>query len=86
MLCVINYLKQLLTDVCRKNVFRREIIIMCGIVGYTGAENAVPKNYKKGLRFLEYRGYDSVGIAGQLNGGIALSKCKGRVDGLKGTP
>lgn len=81
-MCVINYLKQLLTDVCRKNVFRREIIIMCGIVGYTGAENAVPKIIK-GLKVLEYRGYDSVGIAGQLNGGIALSKCKGRVDGLR---
>lgn len=54
---------------------------MCGIVGYTGKENAVPKIIN-GLRVLEYRGYDSVGVAGQLNGEIMLSKCKGRVDGL----
>ena len=57
---------------------------MCGIVGYTGTENAVPK-ILKGLTVLEYRGYDSVGLAGTLNGEIKLSKCKGRVEGLKET-
>ena len=55
---------------------------MCGIVGFTGAENAVPK-ILKGLTVLEYRGYDSVGLAGTLKGEIMLSKCKGRVDSLR---
>ena len=35
---------------------------MCGIVGYTGKENAVPY-LLSGLSKLEYRGYDSAGIA-----------------------
>ena len=55
---------------------------MCGIVGFTGTENAVPI-VLKGLTVLEYRGYDSVGLAGTLKGEILLSKCKGRVDELR---
>ena len=35
---------------------------MCGIIGYTGRENAAPY-LVSGLEALEYRGYDSVGIA-----------------------
>lgn len=35
---------------------------MCGIIGYTGRENATPY-LVSGLEALEYRGYDSVGIA-----------------------
>lgn len=35
---------------------------MCGIIGYSGSENAVPK-ILEGLSALEYRGYDSAGIA-----------------------
>ena len=41
---------------------------MCGIIGYTGRENALPK-MTEGLSVLEYRGYDSVGIAAQNEGG-----------------
>ena len=53
---------------------------MCGIVGYLGKSEAVPVLFDL-LRRLEYRGYDSAGIA-ILNGSIQISKAKGRVDNL----
>lgn len=40
---------------------------MCGIIGYTGRENATPY-LVSGLEALEYRGYDSVGIAEECCG------------------
>ena len=46
---------------------------MCGIIGFTGTANAVPKMLK-GLSVLEYRGYDSVGIAVQTEGGVDVVK------------
>ena len=55
---------------------------MCGIVGYIGKKEAFPILIK-GLRRLEYRGYDSAGVA-LINDGGALSvlKTKGKVDNL----
>lgn len=54
---------------------------MCGIVGYAGHADAIPV-LLSGLRRLEYRGYDSAGIA-VLNGrGIEVRKCTGRIDNL----
>ena len=55
---------------------------MCGIVGYIGKKDAFPILIK-GLRRLEYRGYDSAGVA-LINEGGALSvlKTKGKVDNL----
>ncbi|MEA1908117.1 MAG: glutamine--fructose-6-phosphate transaminase (isomerizing) [Euryarchaeota archaeon] len=53
---------------------------MCGIVGYLGKSEAMPVLFDL-LRRLEYRGYDSAGIA-ILNGSIRTSKAKGRVDNL----
>ena len=55
---------------------------MCGIIGYTGSENAVPK-ITKGLSVLEYRGYDSVGLAAQTETRIETVKCRGRVGALE---
>jgi glutamine---fructose-6-phosphate transaminase (isomerizing) len=54
---------------------------MCGIVGYTGPREAYPIIIK-GLKRLEYRGYDSAGIALQ-NGGIKVYKKKGKVADLE---
>src|SRR6476620_9158679 len=54
---------------------------MCGIVGYTGHKEAYPI-VMKGLKRLEYRGYDSAGIA-LLNGGLKVYKKKGRVAELE---
>src|SRR3982751_6371262 len=54
---------------------------MCGIVGYTGRKEAYPIVIK-GLKRLEYRGYDSTGVA-LLNGGLKVYKKKGRVAELE---
>ena len=54
---------------------------MCGIVGYTGTQNAAPV-LLEGLKKLEYRGYDSAGIAVTLDGKIAISKVTGRIAAL----
>ncbi len=52
---------------------------MCGIIGYTGVENAVPK-LLDGLSALEYRGYDSAGIAVFTGeGALKTIKSKGRL-------
>ena len=55
---------------------------MCGIIGYSGRACAIPK-ITKGLSILEYRGYDSVGIAASDKENIAVVKCKGRIDALE---
>lgn len=55
---------------------------MCGIVGYTGMKNATDVLID-GLRRLEYRGYDSAGIAVFDGGSIRTVKTKGRLDDLE---
>ncbi|MBP5557255.1 MAG: glutamine--fructose-6-phosphate transaminase (isomerizing) [Bacteroidales bacterium] len=54
---------------------------MCGIVAYTGCKEAYPILIK-GLKRLEYRGYDSAGVALLQQDSIALYKCRGRVADL----
>lgn len=54
---------------------------MCGIVGYTGGKDAYPILIK-GLQRLEYRGYDSAGVA-LMNDKTTLHKCKGKVVDLQ---
>lgn len=51
---------------------------MCGIIGYIGENNAVPYLIE-GLKKLEYRGYDSSGIALQKDGEIFLLKRQGKI-------
>ena len=66
---------------------------MCGIVGYIGRQNAAPI-LMEGLHRLEYRGYDSAGLAVARNGALRVYKSQGKVrelerllpESLKGTP
>ena len=55
---------------------------MCGIVGYVGKRNAQDV-LLDGLEKLEYRGYDSAGVALALKGGIRVVKSKGRLAELR---
>lgn len=62
--------------------FRREQIYMCGIVGYIGRNQATPILIE-GLEKLEYRGYDSAGVAIYNNDEITVKKFKGRLKVLE---
>ena len=55
---------------------------MCGIVGYVGPDEALPI-VLEGLRRLEYRGYDSAGVA-LVDGGLSVVKRAGKLSALEG--
>src|SRR5256885_14387107 len=54
---------------------------MCGIIGIIGKERVAP-SLLEGLRRLEYRGYDSAGIATLVNGRIEGRRAEGKLDNL----
>jgi len=55
---------------------------MCGIVGYIGDKMIAKSTVVKGLRRLEYRGYDSAGLAVKYDDGIVVKRVVGGVDNL----
>ena len=54
---------------------------MCGIVGYVGPREASPI-LVAGLRKLEYRGYDSAGLAAFTDHHVEVRRCVGKLDNL----
>ena len=56
---------------------------MCGIVGYTGRESRAVEVLIDGLRRLEYRGYDSAGVAVIEDGEIAVRRTQGKMSALE---
>ena len=58
---------------------------MCGIVGYIGKKNKTVSVLITGLEHLEYRGYDSAGIAYIKNNELVIKKEEGRISNLKKT-
>jgi glucosamine--fructose-6-phosphate aminotransferase (isomerizing) len=55
---------------------------MCGIIGYIGKNNAIPI-VMDGIKRLEYRGYDSAGIAYLIDDKIEIKRRQGKIDELK---
>ncbi len=55
---------------------------MCGIVGYVGPKQAMPI-LMKGLKRMEYRGYDSAGIAMLTDSGLMVAKAAGKISRLE---
>ena len=55
---------------------------MCGIVGYVGPRDVIPV-LTNGLEKLEYRGYDSAGVAYVQDGKMKVVKTKGRLQNLR---
>lgn len=55
---------------------------MCGIVGYIGKDKALPR-VLSGLKFLEYRGYDSAGVAYVKDNKVNITKEVGRISALE---
>ena len=54
---------------------------MCGIIGYAGHRPAVPV-VMEGLERLEYRGYDSAGVAWPAACGIGVARARGKLSAL----
>ena len=57
---------------------------MCGIIGYVGRSDNVGEIFTEGLKRLEYRGYDSVGVALVQNGSLVWDKDAGKIHQLEG--
>src|ERR1017187_7521659 len=55
---------------------------MCGIVGYVGSSRVAPV-LLAGLRRLEYRGYDSAGVAVHVDGNVEIVRAAGKLDQLE---
>lgn len=67
---------------CKRSGLISTLVAMCGIVGYTGPRDA-QEVLVAGLRRMEYRGYDSAGIAIVADGRLAVAKKAGKLANLE---
>lgn len=59
---------------------------MCGIFGYVGKKTKASEKVLEGLKILEYRGYDSWGVASKINNQFVVEKNSGKIAGSKLNP
>jgi glucosamine--fructose-6-phosphate aminotransferase (isomerizing) len=76
-------MKHFLHNAHNNPIYEKGCINMCGIIGYNGPRKAMPLLID-GLKKLEYRGYDSAGIALMEKEGICTFKKEGKVAALEG--
>ena len=78
----VRYITKNKIKIITKNISARKKVFMCGIIGYVGKKNSIPILIQ-GLKNLEYRGYDSAGIAYIQNNKLKIVKEKGKIASLE---
>ena len=78
----VRYITKNKIKIITKNISARKKVFMCGIIGYVGKKNSIPILIQ-GLKNLEYRGYDSAGIAYIKNDKLKIVKEKGKIASLE---
>ena len=77
-----NYVIDLRHETWDLIFYSRRLGLVCGIIGYVGNDTNATKKIIEGLKNLEYRGYDSAGIAIIEDGKLIRHRAKGKIKKL----